>query len=757
MPLRPIPIVLFALLFALALPSVAPAAPPSPTAPPALASDLAATPLPNGLNTDGPIYSLSRAGDTLYLGGDFSYLGEPMSGLTVLDAEGRIPAGAARSPEALEMMEGPNGGLLPDGAGGWFATIDPNRDFKNQAIVHVGPDMRPLPGWPVQTTGMVTDMVLEGNTLYVAGEFWEVAGQPRSQIAALDATSGELLSWAPAYPEPAYASAIAVSDNIVYVAYEWVEPPIVAYDRVTGEQLDWKPQLAAHIIRRMIVDGGRLYAAGQLAPLDQNGEPPIGSDITGLIVLDVATGAAVGPTFQYGAPKGFDAEVYDIALDAETIYLGGLFDSVDGQPRIGLAAIDRTSGELRPWRNDLTYNRPDNETHPTAFALYLSGDTLYVGGVFECIGGQARRNLAALHAGTGEVLPWQGNANRRIYHLAAANGLVAIGGEFTLAGGVVTSDVAAIDLTTGRPRPWATHYERTTNEYDFGWNDLSIVSTVSLGDALFAVALGWVDVTKLMVLRHDDATELSWDSITGALGSSLATGAGMIFMSQEEQESDIIVRAYDPFGTAPRWERTIPAVSMYRMVVAGDTLYGVAYGHNNQKDTGLVFALNIADGTPRWEQPVGGPLSTLAVDGGTLYIGGHFQQIGDTPVTNLAALDATSGAVLAWPAELAPDDRVTAMMIEGGRLYLGGHFLKIGPATREGLAAIDLSAGPSLLDWTPQLPPDRHVEALLLTDGALYVAGVFDDVFGPKTSGLRIFPVAAPELNYRHHLPLLQQ
>ncbi|GIW09479.1 MAG: hypothetical protein KatS3mg061_0536 [Dehalococcoidia bacterium] len=68
-------------------------------------------------------------------------------------------------------------------------------------------------------------------------------------------------------------------------------------------------------------------------------------------------------------------------------------------------------------------------------ALAVSGSTVYVGGLFTSVGGQARNYLAALDAATGNVTSWNPNANGSVYALAVSGSTVYVGGDFTSVGG----------------------------------------------------------------------------------------------------------------------------------------------------------------------------------------------------------------------------------------------------------------------------------------------------------------------------------
>ena len=113
-----------------------------------------------------------------------------------------------------------------------------------------------------------------------------------------------------------------------------------------------------------------------------------------------------------------------------TIYVGGSFTqaiSPDGTQRVdrrNLAAFDATTGApIASFRADA-----DN----AVYNIQIDGDTLYVGGVFTSIGGTSRARLAAIDATTGAVRPaFSADTNGNVYNLSLTAGKLYVGGAFT--------------------------------------------------------------------------------------------------------------------------------------------------------------------------------------------------------------------------------------------------------------------------------------------------------------------------------------
>ncbi len=67
--------------------------------------------------------------------------------------------------------------------------------------------------------------------------------------------------------------------------------------------------------------------------------------------------------------------------------------------------------------------------------LLLDGATLYVGGAFTTIGGQARNRLAAIDTTTGTPSAWNPNASGAVNVLVLNGTTLYAGGAFTKVGG----------------------------------------------------------------------------------------------------------------------------------------------------------------------------------------------------------------------------------------------------------------------------------------------------------------------------------
>ncbi len=170
-----------------------------------------------------------------------------------------------------------------------------------------------------------------------------------------------------------------------------------------------------------------------------------------VIALPAVAGALAAETprstVDVDSPAGPTGRVEALAEANGLIYLAGSFTSIDGQPRSYLAAVDAATGQLDPDWAPVA----DGEVHSLAVAP--DGGAVYVGGVFSTIDGQPRARLARLDPRDGTPTPWNPGADADVRSLASTATTVYVGGSFTEVGGLPRARLAAVDATTGATLP----------------------------------------------------------------------------------------------------------------------------------------------------------------------------------------------------------------------------------------------------------------------------------------------------------------
>ncbi|MFI9060949.1 LamG-like jellyroll fold domain-containing protein [Streptomyces sp. NPDC053429] len=219
-----------------------------------------------------------------------------------------------------------------------------------------------------------------------------------------------------------------------------ITPPVA----FTADELPtWQPN---GIVWAMAQANGTVFAGGTFSTV----RPPDGSgsgteqEAVNFVALDAATGAPTSCKLAFTVGDG-SATVRTLAVskDKKTLYAGGYFGAVNGTPVSSVAAID------------IETCTPKASFHPsfpaTVRAFAVSDDTLYAAGDFTTVEGQTRERFAAVDATSGALRPFVANADEpgRAVAVTPDGKNVLLGGDFFTVNGQNTHALAVVNSATG--------------------------------------------------------------------------------------------------------------------------------------------------------------------------------------------------------------------------------------------------------------------------------------------------------------------
>ena len=429
---------------------------------------------------------------------------------------------------------------------------------------------------------------------------------------------------------------------------------------------------------------------------------------------------------------GTNGKVFALAQSGNTLFVGGRFTraispGAQKQPVSNLAAFDMTTGAYIPtFTASVDYTQATDKPEVDALAVSSDGSTLYVGGSFDTVDGQPRQNLAAVDLATGTQLnPAVTVApNARVQAIVAGPSLVYFGGSFTKVDGLDRLHLAAISGSTGAlSTRWAPTSTAGTDPCpslfptgtscgptsDGGSGNIHSLALAPGGNGLFLGGnfyyINGVPRNALAQVSAVDGSLLDWRVKWATIPSESPSNP---------YQGPNVVWAIIPTATAVfvGYGRTPNGIERYTMSTsssAGECAAG-----------GCV--------TSQWTRGTPGNPESLALspDGTRLFVGGHFgtavldYKIGPPTcpstiyVHGLISLNPSNGGVFCdWAPQIVPFGGQSApgagvdppnyvggfaMQITSGALFVGGYFTSISGVPQSGFARFTLSG-------TPPLPP----------------------------------------------------
>ncbi len=358
----------------------------------------------------------------------------------------------------------------------------------------------------------VTSLQIEEQTVYISGSFIStINGEPRDFTGAVDLLSGDTLAWDPRLAEKDITGgslSFTVTDSSVFISGSLRAEPredvaFIETDRITGELKSSYPA-GGSIVNQVLVEGDLLILSGALKVYE-------GVQRVGLAAIDLNTGLPTdwdpgineriwqmevyGSTmFVNTLPEpGFSNErsfwaidiptgnvIPDMNLDIDdssisikviddSLFVSGIFSTVNGQPRTNFAEFDLTDFTLTDYNP-----QPDRD-----ISSYVEENGIVcIAGAFTEIDSKTRTGLAAFDKNTRELTDWNPSLPRYLgpRQMVKKNGNLYIGGDFQTVNSLERNGLASFNLETGELNSWNPENEFSVIRFGL-YNDMLLVST----------------------------------------------------------------------------------------------------------------------------------------------------------------------------------------------------------------------------------------------------------------------------------------
>ncbi|MFG2085660.1 hypothetical protein [Spirillospora sp. NPDC048824] len=408
---------------------------------------------------------------------------------------------------------------------------------------------------------------------------------------------------------------------------------------------------------------------------------------------------------------GWAGVVYAMAKVGDKIIVGGKFKSVKQgtttYPVTNLLAIDVRNKHL-----DTSF-RPQLDGVVEALEPAPDGKSVFVGGKFNTVNGNARPKLARIDVSTGQEVAngtWRtpGVRHGAVYDIELAHGRLYIAGQFTKIAGIKRKGFAALSPTTGG---LSTKYGTVpfTGVHNGGITRVRRIAATPDGEKMYAIGnfrtAGGEErrqFARLNLGDSSDSLDTTWKT------SGFATTCNTVFNSYVRD------MAMSPDG---------------KFVVVGTT--GGPYGTSQLCDSVTRWDNDTtgSDVRPAWVNWTGGDtIDSVTVSASAVFAGGHPRwsnnpygrdSAGPGAVTRpgLAALDPRNGVPLSWnPGRDPRGDGAWSLLVTSEGLWVGSdtnYFLPPSSHKFRGkIGFFPFEGGKTLpADATGQLPGKVYVAA----------------------------------------------
>lgn len=567
----------------------------------------------------------------------------------------------------------------PDGDGGFFIEggIQTVGDSSVSGIIQL------------DSNGALTDFTIDSETemggsssiQYSNGILYIAANS--SGLYAVDANGSLVETGLPNFSNLSIDRMEMAGDNLVLIGEfidddEFDKLTIKIVSLVDNQVLDFEPVITKGPLpppgtsRKFDVElvGDTLFIAGNFVDID-------GEEVSKLAALDINTGDVLNflPVI-----SGRSTE---LASHENYLFVGGYPGIINGQQTGKLAVLDSQTGELL--NNDSFFHSGSLISTETT-ALKIFDDTLFVGlsSTDQSSSFSHFRNYAfAIDPQTQEYLEFNPGAVGDVQTISKNGPALFIGGQLEHLGGDSIRGFAAYELESG---------EFLQDEIIFH----GIINSLEAYDDLLLAAGSYIKVFE-------------------------GQQKSIVAFDFSEYEEEILFDSFDPI------------VGIDEIEIWNDVLY---IGDDNFNDPQLKNVLGFDLNTYEFNDInidlnlsfSTGYFKDIEVDSSGIYVAHSSSILPDVTASYVSAWDLETGDPIAnWGIEFSGGGGsftppVSTISLQGNSMYIGGSASLISNSRIKNAVAVSLETG-TPTSWSPEF--NEEVHALLAADSAMYVGGKF--------------------------------
>lgn len=311
-----------------------------------------------------------------------------------------------------------------------------------------------VPGpWSPNMDGTVYALKVMSNTLYAGGAFTAVnGGAARGRAAAFSLAQGEdatATAWDPNADNTIWTLAVPGTGRLVAGgdftnAGVFARTGLLALNTITGEPTSWASDVNGPVFA-LALGNDVLYVGGRFSAL---GTTLLARSKAGAVDRISGVATSWSPIVSGAAADA----VNDIALSGANVILAGDFTHVNFMIRSDVAMVSASNATLQSWTANTTVG-----IGPLVYQMATSGDTLFIAGVFTSLNFTSRTHLGSVLLSTGQVTAFTPEPNGGVLDLNRQGSTLYCSGAFTTIGGASAGGkVAAVNTQTGANTGWIT-------------------------------------------------------------------------------------------------------------------------------------------------------------------------------------------------------------------------------------------------------------------------------------------------------------
>jgi hypothetical protein len=322
-------------------------------------------------------------------------------------------------------------------------------------------------------------------------------------------------------------------------------------------------------------------------------------------------------------------------------------------------------------------------------AIAFSGNVAYIGGAFTTAGTVTRNHAAAISLTTGNVIAFNPNLNGSVQALAVSGNTVFLGGSFTQARGKAAARLIAVNATTGA-EIWHATLNGQVMALDVAHGNVyagGFFTTANGSARLYLAAFNATNGALSNNWKPSADLEVKALSVTSDASEVIIGGD---FSQLNDQSASHLGAVSATTGASESWH-THPHYQVITMAADASGIFvGGGGGGGN-------FAKFSQTGSQEWSGGTDGNVQGITELGGTVYVGGHFENYcgpgggqhictSATPRNKLIAVSTSTGAIQSWNPSANSVLGVFSLAGTGATLGVGGDFTSTGQRPQQHFA-----------------------------------------------------------------------